>query len=88
MNLEPKLKIYFISSDKDLVTLFHKLTKATHMGQFYIAIILLLPHDHTQSCFPVARNIYPIQKSSSVKVGLPVRVTKALAANLPLPSSS
>ncbi len=56
MNLELKLKIYFISSDKDLVTLFHKLTKATHMGRFYIAIILLLPHDHTQSCFPVARN--------------------------------
>ena len=54
MNLELKLKIYFISSDKNLVTLFHKLTKATYMGRFYIAIILLLPSDHTQSCFPVA----------------------------------
>ena len=36
MNLELKLKIYFISSDKNLVTLFHKLTKATSMGRFYL----------------------------------------------------
>ena len=56
MNLELKLKIYFISSDKDLVTLFHKLTKAPHMGRFYISRWRVVLHCHTQICFPVARN--------------------------------
>ena len=75
MNLELKLKIYFISSDKNLVTLFHKLTKATSMGRFYFIQWCVVLHCHTQSCFPVACSLSTLThvlKVSSRGVSVPL----------------